>query len=56
MDKVIRNSLVAVLYSPRYGSGWYSWSTEYPEILFDPKVVDWIETDKLSSQVDALKQ
>lgn len=54
MDKVVRDGLVAVLYSPGHGSGWYSWSTEYPEILFDPKVVDWVETDKPSSQVDAL--
>lgn len=54
MDKVVRNGLVAVLYSPGHGSGWYTWNTEYPQILYDPKVVDWVETDKLSSQVDAL--
>ena len=55
MNKVIRNSLVAVLYSPGHGSGWYTWATEYPEIRYDPKVVEWVETDKPSSQVDALK-
>lgn len=55
MNKVIRENKVAVLYSPGYGSGWYTWATEYPEILYDPKVVDWVENGKLRSQVDALK-
>ena len=43
MSKVIRDGKVAVLVSPGYGAGWYSWNTEYPEILFDPIVVDAIE-------------
>lgn len=55
MNKVIRENKVAVLYSPGYGSGWYTWATEYPEILYDPEVVDWVENGKLPSQVDALK-
>lgn len=40
-DRVIRNGLVAVLYSPGYGAGWSSWATDYgDEILFDPWIVD----------------
>lgn len=55
MNKVIRENKVAVLYSPGYGSGWYTWATKYPEILYDPKVVDWVENGKLPNQVDALE-
>jgi hypothetical protein len=30
---------IAVLYSPSYGSGWYSWNN-VKELLFDPKIVE----------------
>ncbi len=30
---------VAVLYSPGYGMGWYSWYPEDPSILFDKDIV-----------------
>ena len=43
MNKVIRDGQVAVLYSPGYGAGWLSWNTEYPEIIFDPGLVDLVE-------------
>lgn len=39
MDKVIKDGHVAVLYSPGFGTGWYSRNTEYPQLLFDPVVV-----------------
>lgn len=42
MEKVIRDGKVAVLYSPGYGAGWYSWHS-IPELLFDPVVVDMVE-------------
>jgi hypothetical protein len=28
MEKVIRDGKVAVLYSPGYGAGWYSWNRD----------------------------
>ena len=31
---------VAVLYSPGFGAGWYSWNTEYEGLLFDSEIVD----------------
>jgi hypothetical protein len=34
MDKVIVNGKVAVLYSPGFGSGWYTWNQQFP----DPEV------------------
>jgi hypothetical protein len=42
MEKVIRDSRVAVLYSPGYGAGWYSWHG-IEELLYDPVVVGMVE-------------
>lgn len=39
MEKLIENGKVAVLYSPGYGAGWYTWNRELPEIMFDPAIV-----------------
>ena len=43
MTKVVRDGQVAVVYSPEYGAGWYSWNPDHPEILFDPAIVDFVE-------------
>lgn len=45
MQKVIKNQKVAVLYSPEYGVGWYSWHG-IDELLFDPSIVQWLESDE----------
>ena len=45
MEKVIRNGKVAVLYSPGFGAGWYSWN-EKKELLFHPKLVEMVENNK----------
>ena len=42
MDKVIRDGFVAVLTSPGYGAGWYSWHL-VPELVFDPVIVDMVD-------------
>ena len=41
MQKKTVNGLVAVLYSPDFGAGWYTWHN-IAELLFDPKVVDMV--------------
>lgn len=46
MDKVIRAGKVAVLYSPGYGAGWYSWNRDFPQCLFDPEIVAMVEGGK----------
>ena len=46
MNKLVRDGMVAVLYSPGYGAGWYSWNTKYPEILFDPAMVELVEAER----------
>lgn len=45
-EKVIRNNKVAVLYSPGFGAGWYTWNSDCKEILFDPEVVEWVLNGK----------
>ena len=42
-QKVIRDGEVAVLISPGYGAGWYSWNTEHKQLLFHPKLVEMVE-------------
>jgi len=48
MNRVIRDGLVAVLYSPGYGAGWSTWAD--PEIreavMFDPAMVELVEQEK----------
>jgi len=48
MEKKIKDGMVAVLYSPGFGAGWYSWHS-IDELLFDPKVVDMV-LDKTSAE------
>jgi len=53
-DRVIRDGKVAIVYSPGFGAGWYTWNTECPEIVFDPMIVDCVELgdyDKLATYV-----
>ena len=50
----MRGGKVAVLYSPGFGAGWYTWNLKHPEIVFDPMIVDLIENgdlDKLQNYV-----
>ena len=46
MNKLIRDGKVAVLIAPSFGSGWYTWNYDTPEILFDPGIVSLIEEEK----------
>lgn len=46
MDKLSEDGKVAVLYSPGFGAGWYTWNQECPEILFDPAIVKMVEKDQ----------
>ena len=46
MDKLSKDGKVAVLYSPGFGAGWYTWNTDAPEILFDPAIVKFVEKEK----------
>ena len=48
MQKKTVDGLVAVLYSPDFGAGWYTWHN-IVELLFDPKVVEMV-MDKTSAE------
>ena len=51
MNKLIRDNKVAVLYSPGFGAGWYTWNNQYPEILFDPFIVQMVEDTTRSETI-----
>ena len=56
MDKVIRDGMVAVLYSPGFGAGWYTWH-DREELLYDPRVVHYVETGEkelIASYIEAV--
>jgi len=46
INKLIDNGKVAVLYSPGFGAGWSTWNKAVPEILFDPAIVELVETEQ----------
>lgn len=50
MEKVKNDKgQVAILYSPEYGAGWYTWNTEYPQMIFCPELVNAVlKCDELS--------
>jgi len=52
MEKVVRNGKVAVLVSPGFGAGWYTWNREHPECLYDADMVAWVEGGKEGSMPD----
>lgn len=45
IEKYIVDNKVAVLITPDYGAGWSTGNQEYPQMLFDPKVVAMVLTD-----------
>jgi hypothetical protein len=46
IHKLGENGKVAVLYSPGFGAGWYTWNTEYPQMMFDPAIVKFVEREQ----------
>lgn len=57
MHKVIRAGKVAVLYSPGFGAGWYTWNTmrgdnenRSIELIFDPTIVELVEKRNRENQ------
>lgn len=52
MEKVERNGLVAVVYSPTYGAGWHSWHG-IDELLFDPGLVEMVESNTDGDKIEA---
>lgn len=43
IHKLSQDGNVAVLYSPGFGAGWSTWNREYPQLVFDPAIVRYVE-------------
>ena len=39
-EKLERDGMIAVLVSPGFGAGWYSWNPDYQGLLFDKEIVE----------------
>lgn len=52
MNRVIRDGNVAVLVSPGFGAGWYSWHN-VEALLFDPQVVQLVDSHVDSSEIES---
>jgi hypothetical protein len=42
MKKLIRDQKVAVLVSPGFGAGWYTWHG-VEQLIYDPSIAEWVE-------------
>lgn len=56
MRKLIRGDQVAILYSPGYGAGWFTWNRDFPECIFDPEIVELVLQQRPSSEIEALAE
>lgn len=56
MEKVIRDGMVAVLYSPDYGAGWYTWNSDVKECIFHPEIVKMVEENRQGEITDEFCQ
>lgn len=54
MNKTIKDGKVAVLYSPGFGAGWYTWNLAQPSCLFDPEIVELVQTGGAASEIEEL--
>ncbi len=52
MERCVRDGRVAVLVSPGFGAGWFSWHG-IESLLFDPAVVKLVESD---AEVSVIQQ
>ena len=54
MEKVICNGCVAVLVSHGFGAGWYTWNRDYPECLYNKKIVEAVLHNATTEQIHDL--
>lgn len=47
VNKLIRDDKVAVIYSPGFGAGWFTWNPDLQELIFDPEIAAMIVDDNL---------
>jgi hypothetical protein len=56
MEKVIRDGKVAVLYSPGFGAGWYTWNYTFPQCVFDPEIVEMVEKEMNPEDIESFAE
>lgn len=56
MNKVEKDGKVAVLFSPGFGAGWYTWNSENKELIFDPEIVEAILAEDRKKAFDIATQ
>jgi hypothetical protein len=54
MNKVVRDGKVAVLISPGFGAGWYTWNRDHKDLLFHPRLVELVEQKRHDAITDEL--
>lgn len=54
MKKYIKNGKVAVIISPNFGAGFSTWNTQYPDIMFDPELVQMILDKKSEEEIETV--
>ena len=55
-EKLVKDGMVAVLYSPGFGAGWYSWNTEHEGLIFDKELVNLVVAGKTGAAVTLAKR
>ena len=55
-EKVVRDGKVAVLVSPGFGAGWYTWNLQHPELVFLPRVVEMVLNQVDYHEIEAYVQ
>jgi hypothetical protein len=53
VKKVIRDGNVAVLFSPGYGAGWYTWHNQ-EELIYHPTLIEMVEQNRQSEITEEL--
>ena len=53
MEKVIKDGMVAVIYSKGFGAGWYSGNESVKECLFCPQIVNLIIANGEGNELDS---
>ena len=56
MEKIIRDGLVAVLYSPGFGAGWSTWNSQFTHCIFDPEIVRMVENEDDPYQIESFAE
>ena len=46
MNKLIKDGKVAILYSPGFGAGWFTWNPTMPELIFEPAIAQFVLDEK----------